>query len=137
MTKRMVMAALALAGIFLALYLLFYKLGMLGSLTCSVGSCETVNTSKWATFLGFPVAAWGVAWYVTAFSVSLAGTTQRCADSRNPSLLLLGLTASGVRFSAYLTWLGLWVIHAICQWGVVSAFSVLVMFVISVLDFRE
>lgn len=55
----MAMAVLALAGIFVALYLLLYKLGMIGNLNCSVGSCETVNTSKWATFLGFPVAAWG------------------------------------------------------------------------------
>jgi len=137
MTKRMILAALALAGIFLALYLLFYKLGLLGSLTCNVGSCETVNTSKWATFLGLPVAGWGVAWYVTAFAVALAGTTERLADSRNVSLLLLGLTASGLIFSAYLTWLELFVIHAICQWCVVSAIIVLVMFVIAVLDFRE
>ncbi|MGK2962462.1 MAG: vitamin K epoxide reductase family protein [Gemmatimonadaceae bacterium] len=131
------MAALALAGIFLALYLLFYKLGMLGSLTCSVGSCETVNTSKWATFLGFPVAGWGVAWYVTAFVVSLAGTTERFADSRNVSLVLVGLTGSGLLFSAYLTWLELFVIHAICQWCVVSAIIVLAMFVMAVLDFRD
>lgn len=137
MTKRMIMAALALAGIFLALYLLFYKLGMLGGLTCSVGSCETVNTSKWATFLGFPVAGWGVGWYVTAFAVSLAGTTSRFADSRNVPLALVGLTASGLLFSAYLTWLELFVIHAICQWCVVSAVIVLVMFVLAVLDLRE
>ena len=137
MTKRMIMAALALAGIFLALYLLFYKLGMLGSLNCRVGSCETVNTSKWATFLGFPVAGWGVAWYVVAFAVSLAGTTERFAGSRNVSLALLGLTASGLLFSAYLTWLELFVIQAICQWCVVSAVIVLVMFVLAVLDLRE
>ncbi len=137
MNKRMIMAALALAGIFLALYLLFYKLGLLGSLTCSVGSCETVNTSKWATFLGLPVAGWGVGWYVTTFVVALAGTTERFAESRNVSLALLALTASGLLFSAYLTWLELFVIHAICQWCVVSAIIVLVMFVLAVLELRE
>ena len=56
----MIVAALALAGIFVALYLLLYKLGMIGALSCAVGSCEIVNSSKWATFLGLPVAGWGV-----------------------------------------------------------------------------
>jgi uncharacterized membrane protein len=61
----MVIAALALAGIFLATYLALYKLGYIGALSCSVGSCETVNLSRWATFLGLPVAVWGVGFYVS------------------------------------------------------------------------
>lgn len=55
----MIVATLSLAGIFVALYLLLYKLGIVGNLACSIGSCETVNLSKWAMFLGAPVAAWG------------------------------------------------------------------------------
>ena len=70
MTKRMIVATLALAGIFVALYLLFYKLGIIGNLSCSVGSCETVNLSKWATFLGAPVAAWGVGFYIVMFAAA-------------------------------------------------------------------
>ncbi len=137
MTKRMIVAALALAGIFLALYLLLYKLGMIGALTCSVGSCETVNTSKWAKFLGFPVAGWGVAWYLAAFVLALAGIQDRFAGSRPISIALVTHTATGLLFSAYLTWLELFVIHAICQWCVVSAILVLVMFIVAVLDLRE
>ena len=137
MTKRMIVAALALAGIFLALYLLLYKLGLIGALTCSVGSCETVNTSKWARFLGFPVAGWGVAWYVATFAMALAGIQGRFADSRGMSLALLVMTSSGLVFSAYLTYLELFVINAICQWCVVSAVLVLVMFILTLLDYRE
>ena len=75
----MIVAALALAGIFLAVYLLLYKLGMVGSLACSVGSCETVNTSKWATFLGIPVAGWGVAFYAGMFVLAMVSTPScRC-----------------------------------------------------------
>ncbi len=137
MTKRMIVAALALAGIFLALYLLLYKLGMIGALTCSVGSCETVNTSKWARFLGIPVAGWGVAWYLAAFVLALSGIQDRFARSRSISIALVTHTATGLLFSAYLTWLELFVIHAICQWCVVSAILVLVMFIVAVLDLRE
>jgi uncharacterized membrane protein len=137
MTKRMIVAALALAGIFLALYLLLYKLGMIGGLTCSVGSCETVNTSKWARFLGLPVAGWGVAWYTATFAMAVAGIQGRFADSRGMALALLVMTASGLVFSIYLTYLELFVIHAICQWCVVSAVLVLVMFILTLLDYRE
>jgi hypothetical protein len=42
-----------------------------------------------------------------------------------------------VLFSVWLTYLELFVIHAICQWCVVSAILVTVLFVISVLDLRE
>lgn len=133
----MIVAALALAGIFLALYLLLYKLGMIGALTCSVGSCETVNTSKWATFLGIPVAGWGVAWYLATFALALVSIHARFADSSAISLVMVIMTASGLIFSAYLTYLELFVIYAICQWCVVSAILVLVMFVLSVLDYRD
>jgi uncharacterized membrane protein len=133
----MIVAALALAGIFLALYLLLYKLGMIGALTCSVGSCETVNTSKWARFLGIPVAGWGVAWYMATFALAVASIQGRFADSPGMSLALLVMTGSGLAFSVYLTYLELFVIHAICQWCVVSAVLVLIMFVLTLLDYRE
>lgn len=137
MTKRMIVAAFALAGIFLALYLLLYKLGMIGELTCSIGSCETVNTSKWATFLGLPVAGWGVAFYIGMFVLAMASMQLRFAASRTVSAVMLAVTASGLLFSAYLTWIELFVIHAICQWCVVSAVIVFCMFVIALLDYRD
>ena len=137
MTKRMLVATLALAGIFLSVYLALYKLGYIGVLTCSVGSCEVVQTSRWATFLGLPVAVWGVGFYVTAFAVAMAGVHGRLADSPAPSVALVALSGWGVLFSAWLTWLELFVIHAICQWCVVSAILVTVIFVVSLMDLRD
>ena len=133
----MIVATLALAGIFVALYLLLYKLGMIGNLSCSVGSCETVNSSKWATFLGLPVAGWGVAWYVAMFVLAIVSTGSRFADSPLVSLVLLGVAASGLIFSLYLTYLELFVINAICQWCVVSAIIVTIIFFFPVADYRE
>jgi uncharacterized membrane protein len=133
----MILAMLSLAGIFVALYLLLYKLGMIGELTCSVGSCETVNTSKWATFLGIPVAGWGVAWYVAMFVLAIVSTAERFADSPAVSLVLLLVAAGGLVFSLYLTYLELFVIHAICQWCVISAIIVTIIFFVSVADYRD
>lgn len=133
----MIVAMLALAGIFVATYLLLYKLGMIGHLTCSIGSCETVNTSKWAIFLGMPVAAWGVAFYVAFFVLALVSTGERYAESRGMAQVLVVLAGTGVLFSGWLTWLELFRIHAICQWCVISAILVTVIFVISLLELRE
>ncbi len=133
----MVLGVLALAGIFVALYLLLYKLGMIGHLSCSVGSCETVNTSKWAKFMGAPVAAWGVGYYVGVFALAVVGTTERFADSIGMSKLLAVVTGTGFGFSAWLTYLELFKIHAICQWCVISAVIATALFLFSVSDVKR
>ena len=137
MTKRMTIAGLALAGLFVALYLTLYKMGVIGEIACSIGSCETVQLSRWATLGGLPVAAWGLGFYAVTLALAFAGTLERHADSPRISLALLLLTGWGVLFSAWLTWLELYVIDAICTWCVVSALIVLAMFVVSLLDWRE
>jgi uncharacterized membrane protein len=137
MTKRMIIAALALAGVGLATYLAMYKLGYIGTLACGTGACETVQMSKWATFLGLPVAVWGVGFYVVLFGVALLGTMERYVDAPWVSHVLLGLTAWGVIFSVWLTYLELYVIHAICRFCVVSAVLVAVTFLVSILEWRS
>jgi uncharacterized membrane protein len=133
----MIVATLSLAGIFVALYLLLYKIGVVGNLSCSIGSCETVNLSKWATFFGAPVAAWGVGFYVVLFVLALLSLQDRYVDSVGMSKLLALVSGSGVAFSAWLTYLELFVIHAICQWCVISAIIVSIVFVVALLDLRE
>lgn len=92
----MIVAALALAGIFISLYLTLYKLGIIGELSCSIGSCETVNTSRWSRFLGLPVAAWGLLFYLDVFAVALIGTMPRFEDERVLSIVLVAESAVGV-----------------------------------------
>jgi uncharacterized membrane protein len=137
MTKRTIVATLALAGIFVALYLFLYKIGRIGNLSCSIGSCETVNLSRWSVFLGAPVAAWGVGFYVVMFGLSVASLQDRYADSTGMSKLLAIASGGGFLFSLWLTYLELFVIHAICQWCVISAIIVTTIFVVSILDLRE
>jgi len=136
-TKRMIVAALALAGIFISLYLTLYKLGVIGELSCSIGSCETVNTSKWSTFLHLPVALWGLLFYIEVFVISLVGTIPRFENEPFVSVLLVAEAAIGVLFSAWLTYLELAVIHAICIWCVTSAVVVTAILFVSFADLRD
>jgi uncharacterized membrane protein len=133
----MVVAALALAGIFISLYLTLFKLGVIGELTCSIGSCETVNTSRWSTFLHLPVAAWGLLFYAEVFVISMLGTMPRFENEPFVSLILVVESAFGVLFSAWLTYLELAVIHAICIWCVTSAAIVVAILLVSIADLRE
>jgi uncharacterized membrane protein len=133
----MIVAALALAGIFISLYLTLYKIGVIGELSCSIGSCETVNTSKWSRFLGLPVAAWGLLFYLDVFAVALVGTMRRFEFEPAISFVLVGEAAVGVLFSAWLTYLELGVIHAICIWCVTSAVIVTLILITTIADLRE
>jgi uncharacterized membrane protein len=132
----MIVAALALAGIFISLYLTLYKIGVIGELSCSIGSCETVNTSKWSRFLGLPVAAWGLLFYLDVFAVALVGTMRRFEFEPAISFLLVGEAAVGVLFSAWLTYLELGVIHAICIWCVTSAVIVTLILLTAIADLK-
>ncbi|HUF65416.1 MAG TPA: vitamin K epoxide reductase family protein [Gemmatimonadaceae bacterium] len=139
MNKRRTIAALALAGIFIALYLTLHRLGFFGGggLVCTVGSCDVVNASSWATFLGLPVAVWGLGYYLVTFTVGIVALQERFGDSMQLSRALVFLGATGFLFSAWLTYLELFVIRAICQWCVVSALLATGIFVASLLDYRE
>lgn len=133
----MTIAALALVGLIVATYLTLYKVGIIGELTCNIGSCETVNTSKWATFLGHPVAAWGVGAYVVLLVLALVGLQPAFEESRAVSWTLVALAGWSVLFSAWLTYLELFVIHAICMWCLISAALMVAILVASAVDLRR
>jgi uncharacterized membrane protein len=132
----MAVALLALVGAFVALYLTLFKLGVVGELTCSVGSCETVNLSRWATFLGMPVAAWGLGAYVVLLALALLGLRPPYVASRPLAWALVAVSGWSVLFSGWLTYLELFVIHAICVYCVTSAALMTAIFGASVVGLR-
>lgn len=137
MTRRMGVALLSLVGIFVAAYLYLYKIGKIGSVMCGTGGCETVQLSRWSSFLGVDVALIGMLGYAGLFALSLVALQPRFARDPRPVRLLAFLSGIGVLFAVYLTWLELFVIHAICRWCVGSAVIITAIFVLSLLDARR
>ncbi len=135
MRTRMAMALFSLAGLFDALYLYLHKLGIIGELACGTGGCETVQLSPYAIFLGAPVPLIGLAGYGLLLGLSLLAL-QQPAEPRWPRLLF-AMSGVGVLFTVYLTYLELFVIHAICRWCVGSAVIILLIFVAAWLDRRS
>jgi uncharacterized membrane protein len=131
------MALTSLLGLSIGAYLSLYKFGYIGTLSCGVGSCQTVQLSKWSEFLGLPVATWGVGFYALTMVLSMVGVQPRHEDSTQLSLAMLLLTAWGVVFTAWLNYLEGFVIYAWCEWCLGSAAFVLVLFVLAIVDYRR
>jgi uncharacterized membrane protein len=110
-----VIAVLSVLGIGIAGYLVWVHYAGLEPV-CAGGSggCERVQSSSYAELAGVPVAVLGLAGYTAILgSLLLPGAAGRQATAF--------LALAGAGFSAYLTYLELGVIHAICQWCVASA----------------
>ena len=121
MRHRQAIALLAIVGFFLALYLWLYKIGAIGALQCGTGACEYVQSSRWADFLGLPVAFYGVVGYLVLFVTALVSLQPRYQDRPGPTRALAALSLVGFAFTVYLTFLELFVIRATCRWCVGSA----------------
>lgn len=112
---RIVLGMLAAAGLLLSAYLTWVHFAQVAPVCVGgSGGCETVQSSRYATVLGVPVAVLGLVGYTgLLFSAVLRGELG----------VYLGFMIAlvGTLFSAYLTYLEVFVIHAICQWCVASA----------------
>ena len=136
MISRMSAALLSLIGLFISAYLYLYKIGKIGTLACGTGGCETVQLSPWSRFAGVDVSLIGLLGYAGLLALSLVALQPRLSSQRWPSRLLAGLAGIGVAFTIYLTYLELFVIHAVCRWCVTSAVIILAIFLLAVRDLR-
>jgi uncharacterized membrane protein len=114
-TLRGLLALTAAAGVLISAYLTWTHLrGAVPVCVGGGGGCDVVQTSRYSEILGVPVAALGLVAYAgLLLSAALEGETA--------ALLGLFVALVSALFSAYLTYLELFVIGAICQWCVASA----------------
>jgi len=131
MRQRQAIALLALVGLFVALYLWLHALGFGGAIKCGAsGGCETVQTSQWAVFLG-------VVGYLAVLIVALLALRPAALAERKWNVVLTGLATAGLLFTAYLTYLELFVIHAICRWCVGSAIVITLIWIVALTALRR
>ena len=136
MRRRQAIAVLALAGVFVSLYLWLHKLGVIGVLQCGTGGCDTVQASRYSDFLGLPVALYGVAGYAVLFGASVAAVQPSRVPRRGLDMAVAVLASLGFAFTLYLTALELFVIHAICRWCVGSAVLITAITALALLELR-
>ena len=114
-TLRVVLGVLAAAGILISAYLTWtHFAGIAPVCTGGSGGCETVQSSRYATILGVPVSALGLVGYA-----GLLLSTVVWGEIGVYVGFLISLV--GTLFSSYLTYIEVFVIHALCQWCLASA----------------
>jgi uncharacterized membrane protein len=116
-----------------AAYLLIYKLTSAQAMCLGSGDCSTVNSSRYSeTFGGIPVSLLGLLAYLTIIGILALETRSRFLK-QNGNLLAFGLSLLGVLFSAYLTYVELYVIHAVCPFCVASAILITIIFILAII----
>ncbi len=111
------------AGLFVAGYLAYVELTTTAPV-CGVGlpGCVTVQNSEYARLYGvIPIGIIGIAGYSAILGVWFIEKICPTRWKRYCTLAIWGMCLFGVIFSAYLTYLEPFVIHATCSWCVTSA----------------
>jgi uncharacterized membrane protein len=131
------MRLLALAGVGVSGYLTWAHLAD-QSVACGQSQgCDIVQQSVYSEVGGVPVALLGLLAYTALLVLMLLrGHVPPQLDVTIP-LAIFGISLIGMLYSAYLTYLELCVIYAICRWCVSSAVIMTVIFLLSLLDLRS
>ena len=112
----MVLIVLAGIGVLLTTYLTYVAWFEAHPAFCSEGSgCDLVQASRWATFLGMPMAFWGLLTYVM-----LAWLIWRAKRKPASWTMVLFVAVSGFAISAYLTAVSVIEIEATCPYCLAS-----------------
>jgi uncharacterized membrane protein len=125
---------LIVAGIGIAGYLTYVKLFNVSAYCAGVGDCDTVQNSPYAMLLGVPVAIWGLLSYLGLLGLWLFKRYDWRELGHLAGQAFFLATLVGVLYSAYLTYIELFVINAICPWCVASAIVMVALFVLSVVE---
>ena len=128
---RQIGLVLALLGALDAFYLTWIKLAHVQALCTSAGGCETVNTSVYSEIHGVPIALFGLAAYLAMAALFALEDRLPVLQDYAP-LGVFGLALTGTLYSAYLTYVELFVLHAVCPYCVTSALLITGIFTLSV-----
>jgi uncharacterized membrane protein len=126
----------AFIGLSDSIYLSYIKLSHNEAFCAGIGECDVVNTSPYSEIAGIPMALLGASAYI-ALVILLIVEGRRGFWKNNSLLIFFGITLIGLLYSAYLTYIEVAVIHAICPFCVLSAVAMLVLFVVSILRLRQ
>lgn len=131
---------LAVPGLLVAFYLLLYHNGVLFT-TCKAGTWEDCGlvsgpNAPYASIGPIPVALIGLVGYAVIFLLTWLPPWSATIDRYLPQLLL-GVIGLALLFTAGLTALEIFVIHAVCRYCLVSAGIILAMFVLALSNLRQ
>jgi uncharacterized membrane protein len=134
--KKVIWVA-ALIGAIDAAYLTYVKLTHIPIYcTPGLGDCASVQNSRWSTIWGIPLSLFGFAMYLAIIGLLLFGPKIKLIKPYS-NYLLFGIGLFGFLYSLYLTYLEFFVIHALCQWCILSAICITGIFISSIVQLQN
>ncbi len=123
--------ALSVVGAAIAGYLTYVHYDE-SALVCAVGGgCHTVQESDYATIGPIPIAILGLGMFLLLGALSLVRIFDWSIISRETATLASwGITLSALLYYAYLVYVELFVLEAICQWCVATTVVTVAIFVV-------
>lgn len=126
----LVLLTLSVLGAALTTYLSYTALFEAHPAFCSEGSgCDLVQSSRWATFLGMPMATWGLFTYLT-----LAALAWRAMTKPKSWTPLIFVAVGGFGISAYLTVISIVEIEATCAYCLASFGTIAAIMILTLLQ---
>jgi uncharacterized membrane protein len=131
------MFLLALVGAGISAYLSYAYLWEQAIICGESQGCDLVAQSVYSRMFGIPVAVFGLLTYVALMILLLI--RRRVSENLEAyiPLAMFGIAIIGVLFSAYLTYLELFVILAVCKWCVAQAVTMTLFWIVSLLEIRS
>jgi uncharacterized membrane protein len=102
--------------------------------SCPAGGCALVTEGEYSEVRGIPLATVGLVGYLALLALSGLSAV---FGSRRIVGAIIAISGTGVLVSAFLVYLQVAVIKAICSWCILSAFTIASIFILSVLLLRQ
>ena len=113
---------LSVIGLGVSIYLTYIEFTQTRAICGPVGDCNAVQNSPYAKLFGVvPIGLVGMIGYIAILSSWYWQGFRKDAFSRIAGPVMFGMSVFGTLFSIYLTYLELYVIHAVCLWCLSSA----------------
>jgi uncharacterized membrane protein len=113
---------LSIVGLGASIYLTYVEVTHTHALCGPVGDCNTVQSSPYAKLFGIlPIGLVGAMGYIAILITWLWRRFRTDSLSKIADPVMFGMALFGTLFSIYLTYLELFVIHAVCIWCLSSA----------------
>ena len=128
-------SGLALAGMAVSAYLTYTHYADQPVACGGYGGCDTVQTSEYATLAGVPVALLGVLFCAGLLGLALWWLSRLPMAEEWAPMAAFAMTFMGVAFAAYLTYVELFVLEAVCIWCVTYASIIFASWLVCLTEF--
>ncbi len=127
-----IIPVLCLVGLGASIYLTYVELTHTRALCGPVGDCNAVQSSPYAKLFGFlPIGILGAIGYIAILIAWLWRRFRKDTLSNFAGPAMYAMALFGTLFSIYLTYLELFVIHAVCIWCLSSAVIITALMLLS------